>query len=72
MLVPVMATLVNKYLDNESAPSYHNILYLDIEIEISGTLDSTLIENAPNKITSISLYDNTTKKYYCLLLNEKK
>lgn len=64
--------LVDAYKDLDDAPKYHNVVYLDIECEIGGALTTEYIKSAPMKITSISLYDVTLKKYYCLILDEKK
>ena len=63
--------LVDAYKDLDEAPKYHNTVYLDIECEIGGALTTEYIKSAPMKITSISLYDVTLKKYYCLILDEK-
>ena len=65
------SVLINKYLDSDEPAEWQNIVYLDIECEIAGALTPELIKNAPTKITSISVYDNTTKKYYCLILDEE-
>ena len=62
--------LVDTYYESDDTPSYHNIVYLDIECEILGALTPESIKAANAKITSISLYDNTLKKYYCLILDE--
>lgn len=64
--------LVDAYKDLDDAPAYHNVLFLDIECEIGGALTTEYIKSAPMKITSIALYDVTLKKYYCLVLDEKK
>jgi len=64
--------LVDAYKDLDDAPAYHNTLFLDIECEIGGALTTEYIKSAPMKITSIALYDVTLKKYYCLVLDEKK
>jgi DNA polymerase elongation subunit (family B) len=64
--------LVDIYKDSDDAPKWHNIVYLDIECEIGGALTTEYIQRAPMKITSIALYDVTLKKYYCLILDEKK
>jgi DNA polymerase elongation subunit (family B) len=64
--------LVDAYKDLDDAPAYHNVLFLDIECEIGGALTTDYIKSAPMKITSIALYDVTLKKYYCLVLDEKK
>jgi len=65
------AVLIDKYKDSDDAPEWQNIIYFDIECEIGGALTTEYIKTAPMKITSISLYDATAKKYYCLILDEK-
>jgi len=64
--------LVDAYKDLDDAPKFHNIVFLDIECEIGGALTTEYIKSAPMKITSISLYDVNLKKFYCLVLDEKK
>ena len=64
--------LVDAYKDLDEAPQYHNTVFIDIECEIGGALTTDYIKSAPMKITSIALYDVTLKKYYCLVLDEKK
>ena len=64
--------LVDYYYESDDTPKYHNIVYLDIECEIAGALTEESIKNAPTKITSVALYDNNSKKYYCLILDETK
>ena len=64
--------LVDAYKDLDEAPKYHNIVFMDIECEIGGALTTEYIKSAPMKITSIAMYDVTLKKYYCLVLDEKK
>jgi len=66
------AVLIDKYKDSDDTPEWHNIVYFDIECEIGGALTAEYIKSAPMKITSISVYDATGKKYYCLILDEKK
>jgi DNA polymerase elongation subunit (family B) len=66
------AVLIDKYKDSDDTPEWQNIIYFDIECEIGGALTTEYIKSAPMKITSISLYDATSKKYYCLILDEKK
>jgi len=66
------SVLIDKYKDSDDTAEWQNIIYLDIECEIAGALTPELIRNAPTKITAISVYDNTTQKYYCLILDEKK
>ena len=64
--------LVDKYFESDDTPTFHNIVYLDIECEIAGALTPSNIRNPQGKITSIALYDNNSKKYYCLILDEKR
>jgi DNA polymerase elongation subunit (family B) len=64
--------LVDYYYESDETPNHHNIIYLDIECEIAGALTEDSIKNAPTKITSVALYDNNSKKYYCLILDEAK
>ena len=66
------SVLIDKYKDSDDTAEWQNIVYFDIECEIAGALTPELIKNAPTKITSIAVYDNTTKKYYCLILDEKQ
>ena len=63
--------LIDLYKDSDDTPKFQNILYFDIECEIGGTLTSEYIKTAPMKMTSVALYDQTTQKYYCLILDEK-
>jgi DNA polymerase elongation subunit (family B) len=64
--------LIDLYKEHDNAPKSHNIVYFDIECEIGGTLTSEYIKSAPTKMTSVSIYDNTTQKWYCLILDEKQ
>ena len=64
--------LVDLYSESDDTPSYHNIVFFDIECEIAGALTPTTIIETPTKITSIALYDATTKQYYCYILDENK
>ena len=64
--------LVDSYYESDETPSYHNLVYLDIECEIVGALTPENIKNPKGKITSVALYDNNSKKYYCLVLDEKQ
>jgi DNA polymerase elongation subunit (family B) len=66
------SVLIDRYKDSDDTAEWQNIVYFDIECEIAGALTPELIKNAPTKITSIAVYDNTTQKYYCLILDEKK
>jgi len=64
--------LIDLYKDSDDTPKHQNIVYFDIECEIGGTLTTEYIKTAPMKMTSVAVYDNTTQKYYCLILDEKK
>ena len=64
--------LVDQYYESDDTPSYHNIVYFDIECEIVGALTPENIKDPKGKVTSIAVYDNNSKKYYCLILDESK
>ena len=42
------------YKNDDEVPSWHNILYIDIEIEMGGALTHEYIKAAPMPITSIA------------------
>ena len=63
--------LIDLYKESDDSPKWHNVVYFDIECEIGGALTTEYIKSAPMKITSISVYDNTTKRFYCYILDEK-
>jgi DNA polymerase elongation subunit (family B) len=63
--------LIDLYKDSDDAPKFHNVVYFDIECEIGGALTPEYIKTAPKKMTSVSVYDHTTKRYYCYILDEK-
>lgn len=65
-----IAALRDIYYKTDSPPDKHNIVYLDIEIEILGALTSQTIREANAKITSIALIDTNTTKKYCWILDE--
>jgi DNA polymerase elongation subunit (family B) len=62
--------LVDLYSESDETPEYHNTVFFDIECEIAGALTPQTVANAPTKITSIALYDNSLKQYYCYILDE--
>jgi DNA polymerase elongation subunit (family B) len=62
--------LVDLYSESDDVPEYHNTVFFDIECEIAGALTPQTVANAPTKITSIALYDNSLKQYYCYILDE--
>jgi len=51
--------LVDFYYESDETPSYHNLVYLDIECEIAGALTQDSVRNPQGKITAIAVYDNT-------------
>jgi DNA polymerase elongation subunit (family B) len=53
-------------------PSFHNIIYLDIEIEMGGALTPEYIKSAPMPFTSIALIDATTKNKICFIVDKSK
>jgi len=61
--------LVDAYYESDDTPSYQNIVYLDIECEIVGSLTQDSVRAPAGKITAIALYDNSTKTYYCYILD---
>ena len=63
--------LVDIYYKSDETPEYQNVVYFDIECEIGGALTPEYIKSAPMKITSVSVYDASESKYYCLILDEK-
>jgi DNA polymerase elongation subunit (family B) len=67
---PKTRILIDLYKDSDDAPKSHNIVFLDIENIIFNPLTSETIRNAPTSITAIALYDNNSKTYICLILDE--
>ncbi len=64
--------LVDAYYEQDDTPEYQNIVYLDIECEIAGALTQDSVRDPAGKLTAIALYDNSTKMYYCYILDEAK
>ncbi len=64
--------LVDHYYETDDTPKSHNVVFLDIECEILGALTEDSIKQALAKITAVALYDNNSKKYFCLVLDEGK
>jgi DNA polymerase elongation subunit (family B) len=60
------------YKQDDVVPEWHNIVYLDIEIEMGGALTPEYIKSAPMSITSVALIDVTTKQKICLILDKSK
>jgi DNA polymerase elongation subunit (family B) len=59
------------YYKTDDRPSYHNIVYLDIEIEILGALTPHTIREANAEITAIALIDVSTKEKICFILDKE-
>jgi DNA polymerase elongation subunit (family B) len=64
--------LVDAYYHSDDVPEYQNIVYLDIECEIAGALTQDSVRNPAGKLTSIALYDTSTKTYYCYVVDDTK
>jgi len=60
------------YYKDDSIPSFHNIVYLDIEIEMLGALTPQTIRAAEAEITAIALTDNNIKQKICFVLDINK
>jgi DNA polymerase elongation subunit (family B) len=55
---------------DDVVPSYQNIVYIDIEIEMGGALTPSYIKSAPMPLTSIALIDVTTKTKICFIVDK--
>ena len=64
----ILRELYYKY--DDVVPEWHNIVYIDIEIEMGGALTPEYIRNAPMPLTSIALIDVTTKQKICLIVDK--
>ena len=60
------------YKFDDVVPEWHNIVYLDIEIEMGGALTPEYIKSAPMPITSIALIDVSTKQKICFIVDKSK
>ena len=67
-----LVLLRDLYYEKDDMPSYHNTVYLDIEIEILGALTPYTIKEANAEITAIALIDATTKEKICFILDKKQ
>lgn len=67
-----LACLRDYYYETDDIPSFHNIVYLDIEIEMLGALDPASIRAAEAEITAIALEDVTDKQYFCYILDKTR
>ena len=66
-----LVILRDLYHQSDDMPSYHNTVYLDIEIEILGALTPTTIREANAEITAIALIDVSTKEKICFILDKE-
>jgi DNA polymerase elongation subunit (family B) len=66
-----LVVLRDLYYQTDDMPSYHNTIYLDIEIEILGALTPQTIKEANAEITAIALIDTTTKEKICFILDKE-
>jgi len=66
----ILRELYYKY--DDVVPSFHNIVYFDIEIEMGGALTPEYIKAAPMPITSIALIDVSTKTKICFITDKSK
>ncbi len=60
------------YKEGDTIPSYHNVLYFDIEIEMGGALTPEYIKSAPMPLTSVAIIDVTTKQKICFVIDKSK
>ena len=67
-----LVLLRDLYYKTDDMPSYHNIVYLDIEIEILGALTPYTIKEANAEITAIALIDVSTKEKICFILDKQQ
>lgn len=66
-----LVLLRDLYYKTDDRPEYHNIVYLDIEIEILGALTPHTIREANAEITAIALIDVSTKEKICFILDKE-
>jgi hypothetical protein len=65
-----LVILRDLYYKTDEMPEYHNTVYLDIEIEILGSLTPFTIREANAEITAIALIDTSTKEKICFILDK--
>lgn len=63
--------LMDIYLESDEVPSFHKNVFLDIETEMGGAINLEYCQRAPSKITSIAIYDATSKEYIVWILDPK-
>ena len=59
------------YKEEDVVPAWHNIVYIDIEIEMGGALTEEYIESAPKPVTSIAWYDKQADQWAIVILDKK-
>lgn len=69
-----IAVLRDFYYKTDDQPTYHNKVYLDIEIQLLGSLTPSYIQAAPAELTSLALtyYENNIKKRICWIVDTDK
>ncbi len=60
------------YKDENKIPSWHNILFIDIETEMGGALTPEYIKASPMPITAVALLDRVTKQKICFILDKSR
>jgi DNA polymerase elongation subunit (family B) len=68
-VLPEIRFLVDKYTDLDEVSEGHRIMFFDIEVEVTQGFPD--VNKAENTITSIALYDELTKQYYCYVLDKE-
>lgn len=66
-LMPEMRVLIDAYEDNDDPSKGHNVVVIDIETSTEGGFPD--ITTGDKAITAIALYDQSTDKYYSLILD---
>jgi DNA polymerase elongation subunit (family B) len=67
---PETRVLVDQYADSEELSTNHNIMMIDIEVEV--TEGFPMPEDANNRITSIAVYNSDDDTYYAFVLDKKQ
>ncbi len=69
-----LSVLRDLYYQEDSIPKYHNIVYLDIEIQLLGSLTPSYIQLAPAELTSLALtyFEKGVKKRICFIVDTDK
>ena len=62
--------LIEGYYESDEISTGHNVIILDIETDVEGGFAN--MDKADKKITAISIYDKTAKKYTALILDEDR